>query len=92
MERIQPVEHFNFLNRNKRGIEKLKCVTELGIFGITITYVNLLNVKIITSVYLNSVYYCCFFEVTNKISLFSMNIQVLLSQQKMPLAMKVHLH
>jgi hypothetical protein len=40
MERIKPVEHYNFLIRNKRGIEKLKCVTELGIFGIAITYVN----------------------------------------------------
>ncbi len=43
MERIKPVEHHNYLIRNLRGIDKLNCVTELGIFGITIRFGSKFN-------------------------------------------------
>lgn len=36
MERIRPVEHFNYLVNQFESIKRIKVVTELGIFGITI--------------------------------------------------------
>jgi len=37
MERIEPEEHYNYLISNgNSNIEKKKCITELGIFGISI--------------------------------------------------------
>jgi len=37
MERIEPEEHYNYLISSETGnIQKKKCITELGIFGISI--------------------------------------------------------
>ena len=37
MERIEPEEHFNYLiSAENKSVQKKKCITELGIFGISI--------------------------------------------------------
>ena len=47
MDRIKPVEHYNFLLKQFKTIERLKVTTELGLFGLTIRYKKMVKFKMI---------------------------------------------
>ena len=36
MEKIKPVEHLNYIVKPNKNVEKIRVVTEIGIFGISI--------------------------------------------------------